>query len=132
MEASIEMVKDLYTGQFVDRLHDGNSSVHIDSDEEVDVTNLTSFGSMWDRIETKWNEMEDWDDTTLMGNIIAIQSILVDYEDSRKEGMASIALQSTREFLATEHLMELTLIETLFYMVFLDGMYSTEHDWRNK
>ena len=50
MEASIEMVKDLYTGQFVDRLHDGNSSVHIDSDEEVDVTNLTSFGSMWDRI----------------------------------------------------------------------------------
>ena len=76
--------------------------------------------------------MEDWDDTTLMGNIIAIQSILVDYEDSRKEGMASIALQSTREFLATEHLMELTLMETLFYMVFLDGMYKTERDWRNR
>jgi len=132
MEAGIEMVKDLYTAQYIQRLHDGNTEVYVDSDDEIDVTQLTSFDSMWNRIETKWNEMEDWDDTTLMGNLIAIQSILIDYEDSRKEGVTSTALQSTREFLATEHLMELTLIETLFYMVFLDGMYSTEHDWRNK
>jgi hypothetical protein len=132
MEAGIEMVKDLYTAQYIQRLHDGNTEVYVDSDDEIDVTQLTSFDSMWNRIETKWNEMENWDDTTLMGNLIAIQSILIDYEDSRKEGVTSTALQSTREFLATEHLMELTLIETLFYMVFLDGMYSTEHDWRNK
>jgi len=132
MEAGIEMVKDLYTAQYIQRLHDGNTEVYVDSDDEIDVTQLTSFDSMWNRIETKWNEMESWDDTTLMGNLIAIQSILIDYEDSRKEGVTSTALQSTREFLATEHLMELTLIETLFYMVFLDGMYSTEHDWRNK
>ena len=132
MEAGIEMVKDLYTSQYIQRLHGGSTEVYVDSDDEIDVTQLTSFDSMWNRIEIKWNEMEDWDDTTLMGNLIAIQSILVDYEDSRKEGVPSTALQSTREFLATEHLMELTLIETLFYMVFLDGMYSTEHDWRNK
>ena len=132
MEAGIEMVKDLYTAQYIQRLHDGNTEVYVDSDDEIDVTQLTSFDSMWNRIETKWNEMEDWDDTTLMGRLIAIQSILINYEDSREEGVPSTSLQSTREFLATEHLMELTLIETLFYMVFLDGMYSTEHDWRNK
>ena len=108
---SIETLEKVFESQFSCLFKD-QDAVYPD---DVDMKDLVSYQSLLNRSKQKHAEMLEWTGDEIRANLEALDIM----EDKHSFHMLM-------DILATDHLIEITLEESVCYVIFLAGMYDTE------
>ena len=81
-----------------------------------------AYQSLLERFDEKMEQLASWDDETLLGTLNFMAGVMEECE-SVEEWEKPTQLQFMRNFIASEHLIELTLEETHLWMGLLMMIY---------